>query len=370
MLSSKIPEHTRAKTRTWLLNIALLSAILLVIFAACEVGFRISEAVREAEEDPSKAWAIYDASLGYRPRPGVGDINAQGLRGPPVETPKRRFRILILGDSVAYYGNDPGDTFPGQLQRALGDDPHLVATEVLNAGVRGYTTYQELMYLKHYGVALEPDLVGVGFVLNDLHQILHRFKIENGKIVGQEYAFTDEAVESVHSSLYQLARKSHFLVWLRRRLSLFDSLIDVYIGNGFSFEYRPDFDTAWQEEPWRDVEAQLSEMAALGRERGFRVFLVAFPFGEQLRPDYLARDREYVTYPQRRLAEITHRLGIPYLDLFFDLKLAQDFEPDRIHLTKRGRAAAGKRIARFIADERLVPVVSTGSPAQPTTAPR
>ena len=45
--------------------------------------------------------------------------------------------------------------------------------------------------------AAEPDLVGVGFVLNDLHRILHRFALEDGEIVGDEYAFTDEATESV-----------------------------------------------------------------------------------------------------------------------------------------------------------------------------
>jgi sugar phosphate isomerase/epimerase len=99
----------------------------------------------------------------------------------------------------------------------------------------------------------------------------------------------------------------------------------------------PDFNAAWQEAPWRDVETQLGEMMALGRERGFRVFLVAFPFGEQLRPDYLARNREYVTYPQRKLAEITGRLGIPYLDLFPVLDLAQDFDRDRI-ISRSGAA--------------------------------
>lgn len=367
MSPSRIPEHGGTRTRAWLVNLALLAATLIAIFAVCEAVVRIVETAQSAGEDPSAGWAIYDANLGYRPRPGVRDINAQGLRGPPVETPKRRFRILVLGDSVAYYGDDPGDTFPGQLQRALGHDTQLVPAEVLNAGVRGYTNYQELQYLKHYGVALDPDLVGVAFVLNDLPRILHSFKVENGKIVGQQYAFTDEAVRSVDSPLYQLARKSHFLVWLRRQLTIFDSLIDLYAGKHFSFEYRPDFSMAWQERPWRDVEAQLGEMVQLGRERGFRLFLVAFPFGEQLRPDYLARDRAYVTYPQKQLADITSRLGIAYLDLFPELDRARDIEPDNIHLTKRGRVVAGERIARFLADQRLVPAVATGlpTPAKP-----
>lgn len=356
MSTSESTKH--AGGNSWRANLALLAATVLILFALCEIGIRIIDAVRESGEATATSWAIYDEHLGYRLRPGVDGVNAEGLRGDPIETPKRRFRILILGDSVAFYGDDAGDTFPGHLQRVLRADARLAPNEVLNAGMRGYTNYQELMYLKKYGVELEPDLVGVAFVLNDLHRILHQFKVEDGKIVGQQYKFTDEAVRSVESPLYQLARTSRFLVWLRRQLSVFDQLIELHAGHGFSFDYRPDFSTAWREEPWRDIEAQLREMAALGRARGFRVFLVAFPFGEQLRPDYLARDRAYVTLPQKKLAEIAGRLGTPYLDLFNELDLSQHFDPDRIHLSKRGREIAGERIARFMIDEALVPAAA------------
>jgi lysophospholipase L1-like esterase len=321
----------------------------------CEIGIRVIESMRRADDAAGESWAIYDEKIGYRPRPGFGDANAQGLRGKEVEAPKRRFRILMLGDSVIYYGDDAGDTVPGHVERVVSGSEGLVKSEVLNAGVRGYTNFQELGFLEQYGVPLEPDLVGVAFVLNDLHRILHRFKVENGKIVGQHYAFSDDAVRSVDSPLYRLARQSRFLVWMRRQLGVFDNLIELYAGGGFTFEYRPDFSTAWREESWRDIEAQLAAMTALGRQHNFRVFLVAFPFGDQLRPDYLARNRDYVTYPQRKLAEITGKLGIPYLDLFSVLDLERDFDPDRVHLTRRGRAIAGERIARFLIDERLIP---------------
>ena len=356
----------RSRMKSWLANLALLLAAGGLVFSACEIGIRIVETVRQANEADGESWAIYDENLGYRPRPNFGDANADGLRGGAVETPKRHFRVLILGDSVIYYGKDAGDTVPGQTERALRAEAKVAATEVLNAGVRGYTNYQQLVYLRQYGVALEPDLVGVAFVLNDLHRILQKFKVEDGKIVGQDYAFADEAVRSVESPLYRLARQSHFLVWLRRQFSVFDDLIEIYAGKGFTFDYRPDFNAAWREAPWRDIETQLGEMVALGRERGFRVFLVAFPFGEQLRPDYLARNREYVTYPQRKLAAITGRLGIPYLDLFPVLDLAQDFNSDRVHLTQRGRAVVGDRIARFLVDERLVPMAAAQPPDRTT----
>ncbi len=340
-------------------GLALLAVSGLFVFGALEVGFRILEGANAGK--PGESWATYDEDLAYRNRPNHGDHNEHGLRDHPVETPKQRFRLLLLGDSVPYYGDDVDDTYPGRLETLLAEDTAHAPVEVLNAGTRGYTNYQELIWLEKYGLALEPDLVGVSFILNDLHHILHRFRVENGEIVGQEYTFADEAVEGVGSPLYRLARKSRFLVWLRGRLGIFDDLIDLYTQEGFSFDYRPDFNTAWQEEPWREVDAQLAQMAALGRERGFRVFVVVFPFGEQLRPDYLARDRAYVTSPQRRLAEICAKHSIALLDLFDALDPAADLIEDQIHLTARGRDVAARRIAAFLAEERLLPPSPKGA---------
>jgi lysophospholipase L1-like esterase len=350
--------------KRWLASLGLLAASLGLVFVVCEIGIRIVESSRHASEAKGESWAIYDEKVGYRPRPNFGDANAHGLRGKPVDMPKHRFRILLLGDSVIYYGDDADDTIPAQVERVIAAKGNLAKSEVLNAGVRGYTNYQELRFLEQYGLAVEPDLVGVAFVLNDLHRILHRFKVEDGKIVGQHYAFADDAIRSVDSPLYRLARKSRFLVWLRRQLAVFDTLIDLYAGRGFTFDYRPDFNTAWREDSWHDIEAQLAEMTALGAKHGFRVFLVAIPFGDQLRSDYVARNRDYVMYPQRKLAEITRRLDIPYLDLYPVLDLARDFDPDRVHLSKSGRALAGERIAQFLMDERLVPLAAQRPPAR------
>ena len=351
------------KKRAWLGNLVLLTLSGAFVFGALEIATRVLENAAASKDVAGESWAIYDEDLGYRPRPGFDGWNELGLRDDPIETPKRRFRVLLLGDSVPFYGDSAADTYPGQLERALRENPSLAPSEVVNAGVRGYTNYQETVFLEKYGVTAEPDLVGVSFILNDLHKILHQFKVVNGEIVGQTYSFSSEARQGVQSPLYQLLAKSHFLVWLRGKLSVFDDLIELYAGDSFSFELRPDFGTAWEEAPWRDVAAQLARMRTLGEQRGFRVFVIAFPFADQLREDYLARDAERVRFPQRKLAEIAARLGLPLLDLFDELDPAQDFDADRIHLTAAGRARTGKRIARFLAEQRLVPPASAAAGA-------
>jgi lysophospholipase L1-like esterase len=335
-----------------LLKVLVPVLALAVTLGALEAAFRIAEAmtVRRAGE----SWATYDADIGYRLNPNVGDTNAHGLRDHAVTPKAGRFRLLMLGDSVAYYGDDVDDTYVAHLRRLLQSSSRAPSIDVLNAGIRGYTNYQELLFLKKYGLTLEPDLVGVGFVLNDLHKILHQFKVEDGRIVGETYEFTPEAVGTVDSWLYQAARKSRLLVWARRRLDTVVAMVEHNLEQGYAFDYRPDVNTAWKDHFWPSIETQLREMTALGRSNGFGLFVVIFPFADQYRAEYRARDVEYVMKPQRMLREICERLDVPYLDLYESLDPGH-LEADRIHLTKSGRVRAAEAIASFLSSRGLVP---------------
>lgn len=345
-------------------GLGLMVVTLMVLAVVLEFGFRLFEE-EKPPADPSKIWAIYDKDLAYRNRPFFGDHNAQGHRDHPLDEPKSRFRMLVLADSVAYYGDNVDDTWPGKLEILLAKRHDVAPVEVVNSGVRGWTIWQERKYLEKYGLALKPDVVCLGFVLNDVHRILHRFKVKDGKIVGQEYAFDKKAVKGVDSPIYRLARKSHLLVWLRSRLTIFDDLVNLYTRNGYSFDYRPDFNTAWEPDRWPWVQKQIQDMVDLGRKHGFRVFVVVVPFADQLRPDYLARDRAYVTFPQRKLKEIGGKLGVPVLDLMPYFDASRDMDKDRVHLTESGRTITAERVADFVVKEHLVPPAgsATGSAA-------
>src|SRR5262245_41457465 len=73
--------------------------------------------------------------------------NSLGFRGPEVarELAADRRRVLVLGDSFAYgIGVEDDETFSARLQ-AL--EPRL---DVLNSGVNGYGTGQELLLLREH----------------------------------------------------------------------------------------------------------------------------------------------------------------------------------------------------------------------------
>ena len=327
-------------------------------FAAAEGAIRIWEAWRPApERNPSgsnETTIIPDPDLGYRLRPNFGMHNADGLNGPPAGPKSDRFRVLVLGDSLIYGRNN----VVSRTAEILAADADLKPAEFLNAGVPGYTNYQELIYLKQRGLAFQPDLVGVVFVLNDLHKFLH-----NPRFEGAAEGFDNRSEAALRSdrSLLGMARRSRFLVWLRRNFKTSENFVRMVEERGYTFDYNPDFQTAWKEEPWSAIEAQLGEMAGLGRSSRFGLFLVAMPYGEQFRKDYLARDYAYVTKPQRHLEQICRRLGIAYLDLFPALDPQRHMARDRVHLTPAGRAVVAERTAAFLKSERLIPARAGGT---------
>lgn len=96
--------------------------------------------------------------------------NALGLRGPDVTQPKPagEVRLLALGDSVTFgWGLRGEDAYPAQLASLLATLRPAQHFEVINAGVSGYGTWQELLWLQDDGNALQPDIVIVQLHLND-----------------------------------------------------------------------------------------------------------------------------------------------------------------------------------------------------------
>ena len=78
------------------------------------------------------------------------------------------FRILVLGDSVTFgHGALYETSYPYLLEQRLREWRPDVKWEVWNLGVPGYNTAQELAYLEEVGGRYSPDLVIVGFFLND-----------------------------------------------------------------------------------------------------------------------------------------------------------------------------------------------------------
>jgi lysophospholipase L1-like esterase len=97
-------------------------------------------------------------------------INAQGMRAErdfAYTKPAGVRRIVCLGDSfTAGYEVQQEETFASVLERELAERGQQV--EVLNAGVSGFSTAEEVLYLERELWRYEPDVVLLSFFANDL----------------------------------------------------------------------------------------------------------------------------------------------------------------------------------------------------------
>jgi hypothetical protein len=293
-----------------------------------------------------------DAVLRWRFSPRDGR-NSLGLRNREI-TPKpdTTRRILVLGDSLVWTGETTsGLLYTEVIENALNhtDDGGF---EVVNAGVPGYTTYQELEFLKLYGLAMEPDHVVLCFVVNDVyHRYLHKPTAD--KLLDSEPSHHLHHFDASRfpGNLVAGSYLAHLSVFAIERAGRRLTGRPVY-----QFQTRGDFYLAWKKHGWSDTEDVIAEMHRVLVGRGIGLSIVSFPIRAQLEIDDPTADLEYVFYPQRRIEAISIGLGIPFLDLTPILREAGGVRlfTDSLHLRPRGNdVVAGAilgEIRRALAD--------------------
>lgn len=113
--------------------------------------------------------------------------NAQGFRDDEdwsLEKPPGQLRVLVLGDSQTQgFEARQEHTFAAVMQRAL--RRRGLDAKVMNAGVSGFSTAEELVYLENEGIRYAPDAVVLGFFGNDFEDNVKAglFALRDGELV-------------------------------------------------------------------------------------------------------------------------------------------------------------------------------------------
>jgi len=149
-------------------NILLGIGALALLFIAFETALDIYQSKQKSEDDVP-LYITTDKPYLYHMNPKHKRVNSFGLRDDEftLEKPDGVYRILVLGDSIPY-GRVVGkkQTFPNQLEKIFLDRGKNI--EVINAGVSGYSPYNQLYYYLEEGRKFNPDLVIVSFCMNDV----------------------------------------------------------------------------------------------------------------------------------------------------------------------------------------------------------
>jgi lysophospholipase L1-like esterase len=96
--------------------------------------------------------------------------NSEGFRDREFTDSKApsSFRIVCLGDSWTWGNNvNEAQSYPQRLAELLREAFPNRQIEVLNLGVPGYSSYQGLKLLQDRALRLHPDVVLIGFAMND-----------------------------------------------------------------------------------------------------------------------------------------------------------------------------------------------------------
>lgn len=338
--------------------------------------------------DPTNTPFIGDDDCMYRLRPSESGrypdnhddhVNAWGFRdrSHPRPKPAGRLRVLGLGDSFVYGAVSVRDNFLRVAERTWNDtqvSPQGIQMDILLMGVPGWSTENQLGYLKSEGLDLQPDLVLINFfVENDVTGIPVRTRI----IRGNAYPTTSPL------PVRNLLRKSHLFV-------MFESLVwrGALKGNrndpaaGPTADEAPISDTYLRiveknlpvylrgsdpktEDLWDLAIGYLEEVDAICTAEGVPWLLVLIPGEMQVDPDVraqvlegLAADPDAYDFesPQRRLLQWGEESRNTVLDLLPSLRrehLAQGrlFVPNDTHWNERGNAVAGEIIYHSLLDQ-------------------
>lgn len=352
-----------------LLAIGLCAALLL------ELGLRLNEATGSSEPTDERPrvplYAALDSPLVYGLNPAHPAVNELGLRGPLPELPKPEdvYRILLLGDSVAFgTGLERLEAFPALLRGHLaGREPRI---ELIDASAEGYTPWTQLQYYLTRGAALEPDLVLVAFCMNDvanprLHWIASAgaplFEVPSDAIPNmrhdreyveprlvEAYLGPDEPLwrrSRVVQAVERWFARDHFRTDVPTRLTREDDVLGIEV-------------LLDRESPeWEWLTRTYLRLQAAVESDGAELAIAFFPLAYQLHLEYPHR-------PQELLTRWCDEEGIANLDLLpvlrelgvesaFLLDEGRGFY-DVWHLTPRGHESSAERIAQFLHAESLL----------------
>ncbi len=148
--------------------IMVVCIIVVSFFVIGEIAARIFKV-----DSPTMVVVSENEKLVYELNKNYEGINVFGMRDRDfnIEEIKDLYRIAVIGDSYTYSinVNNVEDTFPSHLEKTLNYHAGRRIVKVLNFGVPGYNTAQELEVLQSKVAIFKPQLVILQYCINDTH---------------------------------------------------------------------------------------------------------------------------------------------------------------------------------------------------------
>jgi len=292
-------------------------------------------------------------------------ISDFGVRGPgPGPRREDTFRILALGDSQTFgFGVLDEETYSARLQEMLADQYPELDIEVVNAGVPGYGTVDEVIWLRERGREVDPDLIIAQFLSVNDFKINRDSPHAPGLLATQENPVPagldthqpvapDRAGESPSArligSIHALKRRSH----LATLVSETGSYVGMRLGllGGVAAMWGEDF-------THEDAERTERLLVLLAREAKAMEVPMIFLYTTG-KAQVIAGDGSPMPSASV-MAAAAHEAGVPWIDMTTELRSRPDrqelyFIRDG-HWTARGHQAVAEVLADRLPELGMLP---------------
>jgi lysophospholipase L1-like esterase len=313
------------KVRPWIVRALLVLGATLVAVTATEVVLRIhahfeNRGILTSSFDPgvappatdnaqlchlirlsSNPRIIYELkpNLSLQFRDALVNTNSMGFRSREVDDSGQgdSFRIVGIGDSSMFgYGVADHEPHLAVLERLLQERYPDLTIEVINTAVPGYNTVMEVETIKQKGLQLQPDLVIIEYVGNDLS--LPTFVRKKREVLSLTESFF---WSFVRHRLVLLEEKPQ---GARQRLESAGAVrIPMEDPESYGHAIDPELVPAEYRDMvgWAAYTSAMEELRDLSRSHGFQVMtLTLLPYGEERK---------------QKALEISRQLGFHALDL-------------------------------------------------------
>jgi len=285
------------------------------------------------------------------------------------------YRILVLGDSFTFgSGVEMEDTFPKQLEILLNEGDKKRKYEVLNAGVQGYGTDQEFYFLEEWIDKLKPDLVIVGFyVENDITDVM--IGALNHYIVKDGYLFDNHkhnAIEKEKNFMERHSQAYEFLEERTRKLMYKTGLARHVMRSHYS---KPPLDMMlYLKEPPPEIkdaydktEGYLKKISDLSMQKGAETLIMIIPHNMQVidkiwydwLKSYRQNPQDYsITKINDEIKDFAKGNNIVFFDLLDKQRMEEQkthlFLPSDMHWNNEGHKLVAQDLYSFLSEKGLL----------------
>jgi lysophospholipase L1-like esterase len=213
-------------------------------------------------------------------------INSLGLRDHEITTnkPPGTCRIVVLGDSTTVgWGVHFEKTYPKLLEQSLNANPpcpRWKKYEVINTGIGNYNTAQEVASFKQRWQALDPDMVLIGWYIND-------------------------GEPTPKPSDNWLAYHSYGYVWLTANFDAVERNVGVH--KSYREYYRGLY--ADDQPGWKNCQAAFADLAGICKTRNLPLHILLIPELHTLSGNYEFKDIHDL------IRQVGAKNNVPVLDL-------------------------------------------------------